>query len=390
MKMDYVQKFIDFIENYTDEKGNKKYIERLKQLINERKEKLVVEMPDIYRYEPLLAIKLMNDLYINDKSLLNTISEMLYKLLVMLYGRIDIERIEIEFPAYDYTLMGVFPGEENKQQEEEFEGYVVFVGLIERKIVPQQKIVVAELPENVKGDKITMRLMVLEGNLVRKVKPGDKVRVRVTWEKGEDNEIQYLKVKDLVVEQHNELSDVNEVPISGLMSDYADKAPVYFIHKIIDFLEYFRDEKGRFKYREIADNIITKGYREIPLDINDLKEFDADLYTLALLFTDVFNSAFNEAFNHYIGIRSTIKEGRLPGIKLIEENGKEYVIITSEHIKFLNSLTKLNLGLEEYAKIFGGHVEEKIINNVKRKVIVVEFTRFVKTWIYDKEAKKAS
>ena len=49
------EKFKDFIRNYRDETGRFKYMERVRRLINYNQTSLLVDYPDIYRYDTFLA-----------------------------------------------------------------------------------------------------------------------------------------------------------------------------------------------------------------------------------------------------------------------------------------------------------------------------------------------
>ncbi len=59
--LDYYERFLDFIRNYRDESGRIKYIDRIRRMILFERSSLIVEYPDLYRYDPDLAQSIIDE-----------------------------------------------------------------------------------------------------------------------------------------------------------------------------------------------------------------------------------------------------------------------------------------------------------------------------------------
>jgi len=62
MTLEYAIRFLSFVQTYKDNKGNYKYQEELRRVINEKDDSFFVDFSDIYRYDYKLAIALLNEL----------------------------------------------------------------------------------------------------------------------------------------------------------------------------------------------------------------------------------------------------------------------------------------------------------------------------------------
>ena len=123
----------------------------------------------------------MNDLFTDDRSLLNTISERLYKLITVSYNYVNVDKLEIDIPPFARVVFGSYDYDKNLESlpQATFKGYVWIVGQIEKtESTLKQKILVILPPEEAISDnRILLFLMTLKDNLVGKVKPGNRVYI---------------------------------------------------------------------------------------------------------------------------------------------------------------------------------------------------------------------
>ncbi len=61
VEIGYVEKFKDFLRNFRDESGRFKYLERIRRLINYNQVSLLIDYPDLYRYDTALAEALVEE-----------------------------------------------------------------------------------------------------------------------------------------------------------------------------------------------------------------------------------------------------------------------------------------------------------------------------------------
>lgn len=59
-EISYVERFREFLSSFRDESGRFKYLERLRRMVNLGGRSLIVEFPDLYRYDPILAEELVD------------------------------------------------------------------------------------------------------------------------------------------------------------------------------------------------------------------------------------------------------------------------------------------------------------------------------------------
>jgi len=60
-ELDYGEKFKDFLKNFRDQTGSFKYIERLHRMMNTDMTSLIIDYPDLYRYDTELAERLIDN-----------------------------------------------------------------------------------------------------------------------------------------------------------------------------------------------------------------------------------------------------------------------------------------------------------------------------------------
>jgi len=221
-QVDYVQRFIDFIENFKDERGELKYIKMLKQVREKAEKTLTVYFSDFYRYDWVLAVKLLN----KPEDILPKIIDELEKLINVIDSAFNVktEEIGIVFKVDANILLGL------DNTVHEYEGIVIFTGKVERgivrgcyrhekcnstffyelsgkgdkptscplcrkggkfKLIPSmsaygnfQNIFVSNLPNTIKPDEKPIILQViLKDDLAGLVKPGDHVVLTGLWRK---------------------------------------------------------------------------------------------------------------------------------------------------------------------------------------------------------------
>mgnify|MGYP001772605422 CR=1 FL=1 len=79
------------------------------------------------------------------------------------------------------------------------------------------------------------------------------------------------------------------------------------------------------------------------IEKDDIKEYDNTLFTISMLNHVDFEVGLRTAQSMYVTARVYIKR-YLPSdeVKLIEENGKEFVILTKKYVNRLNRVAKEN------------------------------------------------
>jgi len=126
---DYVQRFIDFIENFRDERGELKYVKMLKQMRKRADKTLTVYFSDFYRYDWILAVKLLN----KPEEILPKVVDELEKLINVIDSAFNdrTEEIGITFKV-DANIL---PELETEEVVKDYEGIVLLAGEVERGIV---------------------------------------------------------------------------------------------------------------------------------------------------------------------------------------------------------------------------------------------------------------
>ena len=323
----------------------------------------------------------MNDLFTDDKSLLNTISERLYKLLAISYSPVNVNKIRIDIPPFVRIVFGSYNYEKNLESESsvEFEGYVAMVGYIQKsELSQQQKIFVVPPPEKaIMDSRILLFLMTLKGDLVGKVRRGDKVYGHYVCRKANFYERKFynFEVVDLATALGHGLDDVKEFDINKIISIFANKVPPDFIDRIIDFAENFRDKQGRFKYRELADKLISKGYGDIFVENDDIKEYDNTLFLISMLNPTDFEVGLQAGLSIFVTARMLLKRGFCSGgVKLVQENDGREVVLVTEKL----SRRQVGVKLDILAERLGGHIEERVVDGVKQRVLSLSFVQWAK------------
>ena len=221
-RVDYVQRFIDFIENFRDERGKLKYVEMLRKMRKSVNKTLTVYFSDLYRYDWMLAVKLLNE----PEDILTKVVDEIEKLISVIDSAYNTrtEEIRVVFKLDAGILLGL------EGAVKEYEGVVIFAGEVERGIVrgcfrheecnsaffydlagkddrpiscplcgkggkfeliPSmsaygyfQYIFVSNLPNAIKpGEKPMILQAILKDDLVGLVKPGDHVVITGLWRK---------------------------------------------------------------------------------------------------------------------------------------------------------------------------------------------------------------
>jgi len=223
-QVDYVQRFIDFIENFRDDRGELKYVKMLRQMKKKADKTLTVYFSDFYRYDWVLAVKLLN----KPEDILPKVVDELEKLINVIDSAFNVrtEEIGISFKVDADILRGL----ETEGIVKEYEGIVILTGEVERgivrgcfrhekcnstffyelsgkddrptvcplcgkggkfKLIPLmsaygnfQYIFVSNLPNDIKpNEKPIILQVVLKDDLTGLVKPGDHVVLTGLWEK---------------------------------------------------------------------------------------------------------------------------------------------------------------------------------------------------------------
>jgi len=229
LQLDYSERFKDFLRNFRDRSGELKYIQRLRRMINFNQSSLVVDYPDIYRYDTELAEALIERPDDVIKSAGDAIRELVAQedpeyaerkkrfvpRFVNLFETIRIRDIRSEhvgrlvqidgvitrmLPVKSKLVRAVFlhdkcgatfqwpPGDAGFIEERlEKPPYCPVCGesggrfiLLKEKseYIDYQKIVVQERPEDVPGGQMPRSIEVrLTGDLVDTARPGDRVQI---------------------------------------------------------------------------------------------------------------------------------------------------------------------------------------------------------------------
>ena len=330
--MDYVEKFIEFLENYK-ENGKKKYVEKIKKLKKSEKSILTVELADVYKYNRTLGIKLINDVLSGNEELIPKILERLSALLSVLNPSID--EIGLLIPR-NIKLIGYM--EEALGRTFNVIGYVAFVD--------GKRIGILQPPEDVDDE---LKILIATLNIDILISAGDKISAFGRWTK------EGFVIDSMEVIEKNEEQIESRVNIKNLLSLYS--LPEDYPIRLIKFLEKFKDKDGRYKYKEMIDEMIEKGEEEeINLSVYDLLSFDKDLGKLALENPDYVLPIYMTVVNFYAQMRFALKKGLIPGAELKDEK----VILTQDFIRATN--TRYNMSEEEIADLIGGKLENgKII-----------------------------
>ena len=128
-QVDYVQRFIDFIENFRDERGELKYVKMLKQMRKKADKTLTVYFSDFYRYDWVLAVKLLN----KPEDILPKVVDELEMLINVIDSAFNVrtEEIGVTFKVDTDILQGL----ETEEVVQNYEGIVILTGEVERGIV---------------------------------------------------------------------------------------------------------------------------------------------------------------------------------------------------------------------------------------------------------------
>jgi len=341
--MDYVELFIEFLENYK-ENGKPKYIEKIKKMKKRKNKKitLTVELADVYRYNTNLGIKLINDVLSGKEELIPQILERLSSLLTVLNPSID--EIGLLIPNNIRLITG--PLSEVSGISFDATGYIVFID--------GKTIGILEPPEDIRGETLDLLIATLDINIPLSV--GDKIYVA-----GRSKKKRFI-INNVETIIKNEDPIESRVNVKNLLSLYS--LPQDYPIRLIKFLQNFKDKYGRYKYRETIDQMIEKGEDlEVNLSAYDLLSYDKVLGEILLENPDFILPIYTEVIDFYVHIRFALKKGLLIGTKLKNEK----VILSKDFIKLINE--SINLDMEEITYLLGGKLD--------RGKIIVKFTKFV-------------
>jgi len=229
IQIDYAERFRDFLRNFRDSNGELKYLQRLRRMINFNQSSLIVDYPDLYRYDTEIAEAAVDD----PDRFIRAAGEAIRELVaqedpqyaerkrrfiprfVDLFETVKIREIRSEhvgrlvqidgvitrmLPVKSKLVKAVFlhdkcggtftwppGGEEFSEDKLERPPYCPLCGesggrfvLVKEKseYVDYQKIVVQERPEDVPGGQMPRSIEVrLTGDLVDTARPGDRVQI---------------------------------------------------------------------------------------------------------------------------------------------------------------------------------------------------------------------
>lgn len=314
--MDYVQEFIKFLEE--------EYEEKIKQMLRKGEKVLTVELTDIYRHNPYLAIRILN-------ALLSGKDEIMYEILSNVAGLIkvltnDIEGFTIRIPNKIEFLK--FADKEIAGEKEEFKGYVAV------KTTSGEIGIIRPL-----DDAVEIFLMKYNG----KVKVGDFVSGYGVWKKKGGR--CYFEAKGLEVEKESPMEELEEIDI-----DRTALLPEDYKERLIDFIEEY-EKDGVKKYKAIIDEMIEKEeIKDIPLSIEDLLMFDEELGRPAMKDPYHVLSLFNNVIDIYVKTRFVLKKNLIPWAKLDGEK----VVLKSSFAEEINKALGLSITQEKVAELIGG------------------------------------
>ncbi len=229
LELDYAERFKDFLRNFRDRLGELKYLQRLRRMISFNQSSLIVDYPDLYRYDTELAEAVVEDPDRFIRSAGDAIKELVAQedpeyaekkrrfvpRFVNLFETVKIREIRSEhigrlvqidgvitrmLPVKSKLVKAVFlhdkcggtftwpPGDEELQEDKlERPPYCPLCGesggrfiLVKEKstYIDYQKIVVQERPEDVPGGQMPRSIEVkLTGDLVDTARPGDRVQI---------------------------------------------------------------------------------------------------------------------------------------------------------------------------------------------------------------------
>jgi len=331
-QLDYVQRFVDFLENYKDESGKPIYLEEIRRMARDKEKLLIVYITDIYSYDPILGIKVINDRLSDDDKLFQAFLDKLVSLINIIDAtkKVKTEEVILSIPLNINII---------KRSKQKLNGYVALVGRVKGN---QQKVGIIPLPKYVVGEvSLPIFIVNVKGELVGKLNAGDMVI------RGQ------VKKSDIKI-------DVGEIDIDKLLEEI--KLPANYTQRIINFIEYYKGGK----YKKIIDEEIEEGKYKINFAhimdelIDDLEEYDEELVKP---FTRMFNytlAKYGEVINFYFAARITLKKGWLKGAKLEGEK----VILSSDFLK------EEGIELKELAEAFEG--------TRTRNGVIVSFDQFVR------------
>lgn len=329
--MDYIEEFIEFLENYK-ENGKLKYVEKIKKVSKRKKVKLVVHLADVYKYNYVLGIRLLNEIIGGKEELIPQILERLTNRLAMINP--SISEVRLIIPNEISLLRKLKEG----VQKREFHiiGYVAFID--------KKKIGIIPPPEDIHDEKIYILIATLKDE--SQISVGDKISADVKYD------------KEFVIE-NVEIIEKSKEQITSKVKVWEIFLPNDYYKRIIKFIENFKDKHGKYKYREMIDKIIENNKGDLDISIYDLISFDKELGELVLEDPDNVFPRFMEVIEFYLQVRSALKNGLIPGAKLKGEK----VILTRDFAKLLN------LSMNELTYLVGSSTDNK--------KIVIGFGKFV-------------
>jgi len=352
--VDYVEMFIKFLEDYK-ENGEAKYVERIRK-IKEGESELVVELADVYKYNCALGIKLINDILSGKEELIPQILEGLYSLLSAINPSIGKFRLAI---PKDIVLMT----EPNPEYIEEAlkKTFKLTVCVV---FVDGKRVGILPLPEGVDDKKLYLLIATLNTNA--SVSAGDVIYFVGRWER------EGFVIDSVEVIKKSEEPIESRVNVKNLLSLYS--LPKDYPARIIKFLENFKDSEGRYKYKEMIDEMIDKaGDLKVNLSLDDLLSYDKELGEIAYENPDYVLPIYMRVVDFYVYTRLALKADLLPWAVLIGEK----VVLTQGFVRAVSKSLHKKLTIEEVAHLVGGRV--------RGKKIIVKFGKFVKFLFENKE-----
>jgi len=155
-----------------------------------------------------------------------------------------------------------------------------------------------------------------------------------------------------------------------------------YAQRFIDFLENFRDDNGKYKYRKLAEKMGIIGETHFEVDVKDLKKYDKELARVYEEKRLDVTSQLDKIIEWFIKTRTLLARGWLEGATLKNEKGKEVVILTSDFAKEIVRQMSTPLSLEELAEILGLEYRKVKQGNGTHEFLVVDFVEFVRFLVF--------
>jgi len=151
-----------------------------------------------------------------------------------------------------------------------------------------------------------------------------------------------------------------------------------YAKRFIDFLENFKDDNGKYKYRKLAEKTGIMGETHFNVDVKDLEKYDKELARVYKKKSPDVISQLDNTIEWFIKTRTLLARGWLEGATLKNEKGKEVVIMTSDFAKEIVRQMSTPLTLEELAEILGLEYRKVKQGNETHEFLVADFVDFIR------------